>query len=101
MTMHSKPTWQMKTRDHGTSECAMTIVNHVPIVKDISRTQHYQIAFGSFFNISPMVIVDSKKPGVFKLVTPLNQFVISPYACEQREGDDDDDDDGVDVAPAA
>jgi hypothetical protein len=29
----------MKTRDHGTSECAMTIVNHVPIVKDISRTQ--------------------------------------------------------------
>ncbi|RQO90825.1 hypothetical protein POPTR_005G206901v4 [Populus trichocarpa] len=48
-----------------------------------------------------MVIVDSKKPGVFKLVTPLNQFVISPYACEQREGDGDDDDDGVDVAPAA
>ena len=48
-----------------------------------------------------MVIVDNKKPRFFKQVIPLNQPVISPYACEQREGDGDDDDDGVDVAPAA
>ncbi|KAJ6773926.1 hypothetical protein OIU79_017380 [Salix purpurea] len=46
-----------------------------------------------------IVVVDNKKPRVFKQL--LNQSVISPCACEHREGDGDDDDDGVDVAPAA
>ena len=50
---------------------------------------------------SPMVIVDSKKPGVSELVIPKDQTVINSHVCEPREGDDDDDDDGVDVAPAA
>ncbi|KAB5557415.1 hypothetical protein DKX38_008324 [Salix brachista] len=88
-------TGSMKTRDHRTSERAMTLASHVQIVKD-----HHPIPSGSLFNLSPMVIVDdNKKPRVFKQL--LNQSVISPCACEHREGDGDDDDDGVDVAPAA
>ncbi|KAF9682858.1 hypothetical protein SADUNF_Sadunf05G0151800 [Salix dunnii] len=127
---HSKPAWQMKTRDHRASERAMTLVNHVQVVKDVSRAQvtgpytpfrqnewnpsrkisstffssttKFPVVLSSISRYSPMVIVDNKKPRVFKLVIPLNQPVISHYACEQREGDDDDDDDdGVDVAPAA
>ncbi|KAG5246179.1 hypothetical protein IMY05_005G0160200 [Salix suchowensis] len=115
----------MKTRDHRTSERAMTLASHVQIVKDVSRAQatgpytpfrqnewtrkisstfsssitRFPLA-SSFFHLSPMVIVvDNKKPRVFKQL--LSQSVISPCACEHREGDGDDDDDGVDVAPAA